>query len=62
VPVRWFALQTLDAGGRWRLSLHRANTEIRLPLRATEKPKAVAATAVTPTGMESAPTVIVQGE
>jgi uncharacterized lipoprotein YddW (UPF0748 family) len=62
VPVRWFAVQTLDAGGRWRLSLHRANTEIRLPLRATEKPKAVAATAVTPTGMESAPTVIVQGE
>jgi uncharacterized lipoprotein YddW (UPF0748 family) len=62
VPVRWFAVQRLAADGVWRLSLHRANTEIRLPLQPNEKPRAVAVTAVTPTGMESAPTVIVEGE
>lgn len=62
VPVRWFAVQMLDGGGTWRWSLHRASPEMRLPLRATEKPRAVAVTAVTPTGMESAPTVYVPGE
>ena len=62
VPVRWFAVQMLDGGGSWRWSLHRANAEIRIPLRAGQNPRAVAVTAVTPTGMESAPTVFVQGE
>lgn len=60
VPVRWYAVHILGDDGVWRLSMHRGNESLVLPVAASRLPKAVAVRALSPSGMESAESIVVR--
>ena len=62
VPVRWFAVQELTGGGRWQLSILRADSNGAVSLNKNTSANVIAVRALSPTGMESAPTTVVRDE
>ena len=62
VPVRWFAVQELGADGHWKLSVVRADSDGAVSLATRTAASAIAIRALSPTGMESAPTTVLRDE